>query len=240
MHWFDRFSRQVAESSAGATSEVASALPASAAVATAGSASDAGSTRRNVLKGATLAAFTLPFAPQLAGRAAAAGGAGTAAATATREAGVVQMPPGYEQLETLTEFCSNCLSRAYGKHDYLWKKCGASSNAKPFLKPKGGTGGKKAGKKATPSKSAKQLACQAKVIKSLDKELQGCKLHFCEADSEPPETPPAGVGVSAPTCPPGTGTCSQSLCCYGDDLCCLCASTGNFVCCVAVIGCTCC
>lgn len=237
MHWFDRFSRQVAESSAGATSEMASA------VATAEDASASGATRRNVLKGATLAAFTLPFAPQLAGRAAAAGVAGTAAGTATREHGVVQMPAGYEQLENLTEYCNNCMARAYGKHDYLWKQCGASSNAKPFLKPKGGGGkggGKKAGKKATPSKAAKQLACQAKVIKSLDKDLQACKLHFCEADSEPPEAPPAGVELTAPTCPPGTGVCSQSLCCYGDDLCCLCASTGNFVCCVAVIGCSCC
>ena len=226
MHWFDRVSRQVAESSARATNEVASAVP---------TGSD-GSTRRTVLKGATLAAFTLPFAPQLAGRAAAAG-------TATREGGVVQMPPGYEQLETLNEYCDACLQRAYGKHDYLWKKCGASSTPKPFLKPKGGGGkggGKKAGKKATPSKAAKQLACQAKVLKSLDQGLQECKLHFCEADSEPPEPPPPGAGLTTPTCPPGTGVCSQSLCCYGDDVCCLCASTGNYVCCVAVIGCTCC
>jgi hypothetical protein len=217
MHWFDRISREVAESSAGAT-------------------------RRNVLKGATLAAFTLPFAPQLAGRAAAAGVAGTA----TREGGVVQMPPGYEQLYTVNEFCDKCLQDSYGRHDYQWKKCGASSNAKPFLKPKGGGGGKggggkKGGKKATPSKAARQLACQAKVIKSLDKELQGCRLHLCEGDSEPPEPPPAGTeAVANLVCPSGTTVCTQTMCCYAGDACCVCASTGGFICCAGVIGCTCC
>jgi hypothetical protein len=231
MHWFDRLSRQVAESSAGATDEVASA------VATAEDGSDAGSTRRTVLKGATLAAFTLPFAPQLAGHAAAAGVAGTA----TREHGVVQMPPGYEQLESTSEFCNNCMTRSYGKHDYKWKACGASSNPKPFLKPKGGGGGKKATKKATPSKAAKQLACQAKVLKSLDKELQQCRMHFCEGDSEPPTPPTPGVEANPnPTCPSGTSICSREMCCYGGDACCVCASTGGFICCAGVIGCTCC
>jgi hypothetical protein len=231
MHWFDRFSRQVAESSAGATNEVASA------VATAESASDAGTTRRTILKGATLAAFTLPFAPQLAGRAAAAGVAGTAA-TATRENGIVQMPPGYKQLESTSEFCNNCMARSYGKHDYKWKACGASSNPKPFLKPKGGGGGKK---KTTPGKAAKQLACQAKVIKSLDKELQQCRMHFCEGDSEPPTPPTPGVEANPnPTCPSGTSICSREMCCYGGDACCVCASTGGFICCAGVIGCSCC
>jgi hypothetical protein len=231
MHWFDRFSRQMAEPRADAT--VAPAAPATTAVA---APSNASSTRRTVLKGATLAAFTLPFAPQLAGRAAAAGVAGAA----TREGGVVQMPGDYEQLESINEFCSNCMARSYGKHDYKWKACGASSNPKPFLKPKGG-GGKKATKKATPSKAAKQLACQAKVIKSLDKELQGCRLHFCEGDSEPPEPPPPGVeAVANPTCPSGTTICSDVMCCYGGDACCVCASTGGFICCAGVIGCTCC
>jgi hypothetical protein len=226
MHWFDRFSRQMAEPSAGANDAVAAP------------AGTVGATRRRVLKGATLAAFTLPFAPQLAGRAAAAGVAGTAA-TATREHGIVQMPPGYEQLESTSEFCNNCMARSYGKHDYKWKACGASSNPKPFLKPKGGGGGGK--KKTTPSKAAKQLACQAKVIKSLDKELQQCRMHFCEGDSEPPTPPAPGVEANPnPTCPSGTTICSREMCCYGGDACCVCASTGGFICCAGVIGCSCC
>jgi hypothetical protein len=233
MHWFDRFSRQMAEPRVGATT---AAAPATTAV---DAASSASSTRRTVLKGATLAAFTLPFAPQLAGRAAAAGVAGTA----TRAGGAVEMPPGYETLESVSEFCSNCMTRSYGKHDSKWKACGASANPKPFLKPKGkgGGGGKGATKKSTPSKAAKQLACQAKVIKSLDKELQQCRMHFCEGDSEPPTPPTPGVEANPnPTCPSGTTICSKEMCCYGGDACCVCATTGGFICCAGVIGCACC
>jgi len=188
-------------------------------------------TRRSVLKGATLATLTLPFLPDAVSRASGAGAAG----------GTIEKPPGYKPLESINEFCNNCLGRAYNLHNQVLKGCGpAAGGAKRLEKPKV-PGKKPASKKTTPSKAAKQLACQANVMKSLNKELEGCRLHFCEGDSEPPApAPPGATEPSAPTCPSGTTLCSQTLCCYGGDACCICGQTGDFICCAGVIGCTCC
>jgi hypothetical protein len=219
MHWFDRLSRRIAEPPPDGL-EVQDP--------------PTGSTRRNVLKGATIAALAFPLAPEALGRQAVAAAAGTA----TRSDDVARMPPELQPRETISEFCDKCMQRSYGKHDYLWSKCGPSANTKPFLKPKGGKG---KSTKTTPGKAAKQLACQAKVLKSLDKELQACRIHFCEGDSEPAIPPPSGAtGGESSTCPGGTSKCTETLCCYGGDACCLCASTGDFICCAGVIGCTCC
>jgi hypothetical protein len=216
MHWFDRVSQQVAEAD-GAEAPTGA------------------TTRRSVLKGATLAAtLALPFVPETVSRARAANPPGTVTG------GTVELPLERLPLETTSEFCNNCLERSYGKHDQMLKGCGSSpSGSKRLLKPKAPP--KAPGKKTSPSKAAKQAACQAKVMKSLNKELEGCRMHFCEGDSEDPA--PASPGAAepgAPTCPGGTTLCSQTLCCYGGDACCVCASTGGFICCAAVVGCGCC
>jgi hypothetical protein len=39
-------------------------------------------------------------------------------------------------------------------------------------------------------------------------------------------------------CPSGTSPCAGPLCCYGDDLCCG-TGTGNPICCIKDVGCTC-
>jgi hypothetical protein len=182
-----------------------------------------GSTRRSVLKGATAAMLSLPFLPGAIEQASAAGTAG-------------QVPQRSTPLrrESTSEFCSNCLNRSYADRNQQLKACG-SGGAKRAARPKGTT---KAGKKTTPARAAKQAACQARVMKELNKELQGCRQHFCEGDSEPPAPSPVTGGESG--CPSGTTRCSAELCCYGGDACCVCGSTGGFICCAAVVGCGCC
>jgi hypothetical protein len=68
----------------------------------------------------------------------------------------------------------------------------------------------------------------------------------------PPPQPGAGGGgsgtpppASGSPCAPGTSACPAGrapvACCYGSDLCCPCASVpGGYICCVDVVGCTCC
>lgn len=184
--------------------------------------SPGGSTRRSVLKGATAAMFSLPF---LAGPIERLSAAGTASQAAMGRAPL--------RRETTSEFCSNCLNRSYADRNVQLKACG-SGGAKR-AKPKGPA---KPGKKITPANAAKQAACQARVMKDLNKELQGCRQHFCEGDSEPPTPSPVTGGESG--CPSGTTRCSAELCCYGGDACCVCGSTGGFICCAGVVGCTCC
>jgi hypothetical protein len=199
MHWFDRMSQQVAES-------------------------PGRSTRRSVLKGATLGTLALPFLP-----------AGIARATASpAQDAFSERIPDYVPLGSNNEFCSKCLARIYKDANAELNACGAYRPSRVLARPKGPTG--KGAKKITPSRAAKFAACQARVMKLLSMNSQGCRLHFCESDSEPPATNPV---TGQETCPPGTSPCSETLCCYGDDACCACGDRGP-TCCAGVIGCTCC
>ena len=104
MHWFDRISQRVAESEAA-------------------EAPDRATTRRSVLKGATLAAMTLPFVPQAVSQTSAAGAAGPVAG------GTTDLPLERLPLGSVNEFCGNCLDRAYNLHNEVLNDVCASAGA---------------------------------------------------------------------------------------------------------------
>jgi hypothetical protein len=191
MHWFDRVSTQVA-------------------------AAPSRTTRRTVLKGATLATLALPFVPDALAQA-------SGSHTRTRAL------PDVEQLDS--NFCANCLARVTYDHREEAKAC--SRGAKRLARPKGS-----AGKKLKPAAAARRVGCQAKARKGLVKDLLGCRLHFCKGDEEEP-VPNPETGHEA--CPSGTERCGATICCVGGDSCCPCAGTPEgLICCAGVIGCTCC
>jgi hypothetical protein len=49
---------------------------------------------------------------------------------------------------------------------------------------------------------------------------------------------PRGGVCPGPGCPPGTSPCSEGLCCFGTDVCCVCGD--HTQCCIVEVGCGCC
>jgi len=186
-------------------------------------------TRRGVLRGTAVAVAVAPFAPG-------------ALAYANRRL----------RAQNSTEDCLNCLSRSAQRTQAAVAKCkGETPNATRLaLRPKGGGGGAKGGKGGKgkkgmkPTEASKRAACMARVAKTFLEESDNCLKIECAGLGEtapPPAHPGVEGGEAAGTCPSGTTLCSGTLCCYGGDNCCPCASVdGGMICCAAVIQCNCC
>jgi hypothetical protein len=174
-----------------------------------------GSTRRGLLKGAAMASVAVPLV-----------GVGSAAAAPRVTQGNVS-PDG------VIGECENCLARVNNAGREKIEAC-STRGTKTLAGPKRGKGGKK---KMKPSEAARRVACQANARKKLAENLKSCGYFWCEA----PETPAVPTAEGKTQCPPGTGKCTDQMCCAGDDLCCPCAiAPEGMICCVSVIGCSCC
>jgi hypothetical protein len=182
-------------------------------------------TRRGALRGAAVAAVVAPFAPG-------------ALAYANRRL----------KAQNSTEDCLNCLSRSAGRTRAAVALCKAETPKadRALLRPKGGGGGGGKGSKGKkgmkPTEASRRAACMARAAQRFLGESDNCVKIECAGLGEtapPPAHPTPGGGGS--TCPSGTTLCSGSLCCYGGDNCCPCASVdGGMICCAAVIQCSCC
>jgi hypothetical protein len=93
-----------------------------------------------------------------------------------------------------------------------------------------------------PVNAAKRYACAMKQRSELANDLAFCRDRDCAGEPiRPIKQDPGGPFTGQPGtsgCPGSTTTCPDRSCCFGGDLCCPCQ--GAFICCVAVIGCTCC
>jgi hypothetical protein len=184
-------------------------------------------TRRGVLSGAAVAAVVAPFAPG-------------ALAYANRRL----------KAQTGNERCINCLVQAAKKSQNAIYICNGVNPFATQLEPKGGgakgggakggKGGGKGKKGAKPSEAAKRAACLAKAAKTFLQETTKCTAVDCTNPGENAPVPAPGRPEGS-TCAVGTTHCSGTLCCYGSDLCCACATVdAGVICCVAVIQCSCC
>ena len=175
-----------------------------------------GQTRRGLLKSAAMASVAVPLV-----------GVGGAAAAPRVTQGNVS-PDG------VIGECENCLARVNNAGREKIEAC-STRGTKALAGPKrGGKGGKK---KMKPSEAARRTACQAKARQKLAENLKSCGYFWCEA----PETPAVPTAEGKTQCPPGTGKCTDQMCCAGDDLCCPCGiAPEGMICCVSVIGCSCC
>jgi hypothetical protein len=176
-----------------------------------------GSTRRSLLKGAALASVAVPLV-----------GVGSAGAKPPRATASGNVSP-----DGVIGECENCLARVNNAGREKIEAC-STRGTKTLARPKGGRGGKK---KMKPSEAARRTACQAKARNKLAENLKSCGYFWCEA----PETPAVPTAEGKTECPAGTGRCTDQMCCAGDDLCCPCAiAPEGMICCVSVIGCSCC
>lgn len=184
-------------------------------------------TRRGMFRGAAVAVAVAPFAPG-------------ALAYANRRL----------RRQNSTEDCLNCLSRSAQRTQAAVARCkGETPNAMGVaLRPKGGGGGKggkggKGKKGVKPTEASKRAACMARVAKTFLEESDNCLKVECAGlgETAPPPAHPVTAEGHESTCPSGTMLCSGTLCCYGGDNCCPCASVdGGMICCAAVIQCNCC
>ncbi len=179
-----------------------------------------GVSRRKVLKGAGVAAFAAsPLASPLAAQA--------AAALEGRAAQAPQTPD-----------CNRCLNFNINAHNARMRSC--DKNGTLWSPPP--AKGKK--KKARPVSAAKRLACAMQERSEFGSDLNACRIGPCkgqpikslEQDPNSPFKPQQGNS----SCPGGTTQCPDNSCCFGGDLCCVCPNVGGYICCVAVVGCTCC
>jgi hypothetical protein len=190
-------------------------------------------TRRSMLRGTAVAVAVAPFAPG-------------ALAYANRRL----------KRADSTEDCINCLSRSAGRTAAAVARCKAetpkaetASSRHLLLKPKGGGGSKgskggkggKAKKGMKPTEAAKRAACMGRAAERFLEESDNCTKIECAGLGETAPRPVAPGAGGGSGCPSGTKLCSGSLCCYGEDNCCPCASVdGGSICCAAVIQCGCC
>ncbi|MBS1844521.1 MAG: hypothetical protein JST53_08910 [Actinobacteria bacterium] len=175
-----------------------------------------GSTRRGLLKSAAMASVAVPLV-----------GVGSGAAAPRVTQGNVS-PDG------VIGECENCLARVNNAGREKIEAC-STRGTRALAGPKRGKGGGK--KKMKPSEAARRTACQAKARQKLAENLKSCGYFWCEA----PETPAVPTAEGKTQCPPGTGKCTDQMCCAGDDLCCPCGlAPEGMICCVSAIGCSCC
>ena len=176
-------------------------------------------TRRGVLRGAAVAAVVAPFAP-----------------------GALAHANRLLKAQTGNERCVNCLVQAAKKSQNAVYTCNGVNPFVTQLDPKGGggKGGGKGKKGAKPSEAAKRAACLSKAAKTFLEETTKCTRVDCRNQGENAPVPAPGRPEGS-TCASGTTHCSGTLCCYGNDNCCACATVqGGAICCVAVIQCSCC
>ncbi len=138
--------------------------------------------------------------------------------------------------------CDACVTGTINAHNATMRRCDKTGSMWGTV-PKG-----KSKKAPRPVSAAKRLACALKERAEFAHDLNFCRQNPCAGQPNRPLVldpdspfPPGTPGGTA--CPGGTNRCPDGSCCYGGDLCCPCASAsgqGGFICCVAVIGCTCC
>ncbi|MBS1877876.1 MAG: hypothetical protein JST31_00030 [Actinobacteria bacterium] len=187
-------------------------------------AADARSSRRTVVKGAALATAVLPFAP----------GATTYAANRVRQ-------------KLAADTCLLCFSEATksNQRGTFLNYCLGHQSGRSLLAPKGKKGKKppKQSPAMKPAAAARDTSCQAQARQQFIYELELCRTKICSNPAPPPEVQPSPTipGAGETACAAGTTKCTDTLCCYGGDACCVCANVeGGAICCAGVIGCTCC
>jgi hypothetical protein len=171
-------------------------------------------TRRSVLRGTAVAAVVAPFAP-----------------------GALAHANRWLRGTVAEEACTRCLGEAADELLKATERCMGK-------KQKGGRGGKGAQSKkgAKAAESARRISCMSTAAVIYASERLACGRRDCRGShspTAPPNVHPGEEGGSS--CPSGTIKCSGTLCCYGNDSCCACATVeGGVICCASVIGCTCC
>jgi hypothetical protein len=184
-------------------------------------------TRRSVLRGTAVAAVVAPFAP-----------------------GALAHANRWLRGSVAEEACSRCLGEAADELLKMTERCIGKKQKGAQLLPKaggakGGRGGKgsQSKKGAKAAESARRISCMSTAAVIYASERLGCQRRDCRGShspTAPPNVHPGEEGGGS-GCPSGTTRCSGTLCCYGNDACCACATVeGGVVCCAAVIGCTCC
>ena len=182
-------------------------------------------TRRSVLRGTAVAAVVAPFAP-----------------------GALAHANRWLRGTVAEEACSRCLGEAKDELLKNTERCfGKKQKSGARLLPKGGGGGKggkgsRSNKGTKAAETAKRTSCLASNAAVFAFESLNCQRRDCRGShspTAPPNVHPGEEGGSG--CPSGTIKCAATLCCYGNDACCGCATIeGGVICCAAVIGCTCC